>query len=174
MLLGIIFFFITILLLFILLSMIWPPDSPWSPWWRTNKKTAKAIIRLAKISRKDTVYDLGCGDGSALLESGLVGAHGVGVEIDPARVWVARARVVLGGCRALIQIKRGDLFKTDISDASVVILYLVPKTLERLESKFRKELKPGTRIITYVYPLTYFEKISQDKEHNLFLFKVTK
>lgn len=154
--------------------MIWPPDSPWSPWWRTNKKIAKAIVRLAKISKKDTVFDLGCGDGTALMQCSLMGARGVGIEIDPARVLVARLRVLMGGKKKLIEIKRGDFFKEDISGATVVVLYLVPATLARLEEKFRKELMPGTRIITYIYPLTYFKKVGQDKARNLFLFEVTK
>ena len=83
-----------ILFLLFLLSMIWPPDSPWAPWWRTDSKTAKAICKLAKINKKDIVYDLGCGDAEVLLQSAKLGASGVGIEIDPSRVFIAKLKVL--------------------------------------------------------------------------------
>ena len=174
MLLGILFFFITIILLLILLSMIWPPDSPWSPWWRTDKRTAEAIVRFAKISPEDRVYDLGCGDGAVLLEAANCGASGVGVEIDISRVFLAKLRIAFSGHSGKIQIRRGNLFDSNITEASVVVMYLVPKTLQRLEKKLKKELRPKTRVITYVYPLPYFKQIAHDSELNLFLYEVTK
>ncbi|MBU4099505.1 hypothetical protein KJ980_07710, partial [Patescibacteria group bacterium] len=58
---------ITLVLLFFLLSMVWPPDSPWSPWWRTDNKRARLICKLAKVNDKDVVYDLGSGDGALLI-----------------------------------------------------------------------------------------------------------
>ena len=83
----------TILFLLLLLSMVWPPDSPWAPWWRTNKKTARAICKIANIKSKDVVYDLGCGDAEVLLQAALLGASGVGIEIDPSRAFIANLRV---------------------------------------------------------------------------------
>lgn len=174
MLLGLLFFAITLILLVALLSMIWPPDSPWSPWWRTNAKTARAIIRLAKISSRDKVYDLGCGDGILILESALKGATGVGVEIDFLRALVARVRLLLKGKGKEVKIIRGNLFDTNVSDATVVAMYLVPKTLARLEKKLKKELRPKTRVVTYVYELPYFKKIGQSPQGDIFLYEVTR
>lgn len=166
-------FGITIFLLLFLLSMIWPPDSPWSPWWRTNGKVAKAMIRLAGITKDDLIYDLGCGDGTVLLTAAtLRRASGVGIEIDPSRVIIARLRVLLAGVRCLIQIKRGDLFSQDVSDATVVVVYLVPKTLKRLEKKFMTELRPGTRVISYVYPISYLPLIKEDDELKINIYKI--
>jgi cyclopropane fatty-acyl-phospholipid synthase-like methyltransferase len=172
MLLGIFLFFITILLLLILLSMIWPPDSPWSPWWRTDRKTARGIVSLAKISSKDIVYDLGCGDGSLLLESARKGARGFGIEIDIARVLFAKLRLMVAGMGGKVVIKRGNLFDEDVSEASIVAMYLVPKTLARLEKKLKKELKPKSRVVTYMYPLPYFKKIAENSDGNIFLYEV--
>lgn len=155
--------------------MVWPPDSPWSPWWRTNGKVARSIIKTAKINKDDFVYDLGCGDGTLLVTAAQkVDAKGIGVEIDPARVLIARVRIFLHGLNRNIHIKRGDLFKEDISQASVIVVYLVPKTLKRLEAKFRKELKIGTRIVSFVYPIDYFPQIAGDKENQVYVYKVTK
>jgi len=175
MLLAGIIVFITISLLLFLLSMIWPPDSPWSPWWRTNKKIAEAIITSAKITKDDFIYDLGCGDGTLLITAGKqIRARGVGVEIDPARVLVARLRVLGGKLRGRVVIKRGDLFKENISEASVVVVYLVPKTLRRLENKFRTELREGTRVVSFVYPIEYFPEVASDKKNQVYVYAVAK
>lgn len=167
--------FVTLLLLLFLFSMIWPPDSPWSPWWRTNRKVAEAIVKVANITKDDSLYDLGCGDGTALITAAkLKGAHGIGIEIDPSRVAIAKFRVLVGGLHDKLTIKKGDLFAEDISQASVVIVYLIPKTLNRLEEKFRTELKPGTRIVSYVYPITYFPEIERDKKNQIYVYEVPK
>jgi len=158
-----------IILLLIFLSMIWPPDSPWAPWWRTNKKTAKAICRLAKINKTDFVIDLGCGDGEVLLESGKLGAKGLGVEIDPIRVLIAKLRILANRLNKNIVIKRKNLFEQDLSNASVVIVYLVPKTLDRLLPKFKKQLKKGTRIVSYRYDVN-LKSAKVDEENNLRLY----
>lgn len=172
-LLPIVIFSAMMVLLIGLLSMIWPPDSPWSPWWRTNGKVAKTICKKAKITKKDVLYDLGCGDGTVLLTAARsYGASGVGVDIDPLRVWVAQFRVLIGGVRGKIAIRRENLFKTDISKASVVIVYLIPKTLNRLEVKFRHELKPGTRVVSYVYQIEYLPLIAEDKAQQVYVYEI--
>src|SRR6266513_888235 len=105
--LAYIFVVLTIFLLLFLLSMVWPPDSPWSPWWRTNKRIARMQCRLAKVGKNDVVYDLGCGDGTALITAAKeFGARGVGVEIDPSRFWIAKIRVYVNGLSSRIKIER--------------------------------------------------------------------
>lgn len=158
--------------LLIILSMVWPPDSPWAPWWRTNAKTAKAICRLAKINKEDIVYDLGCGDGEVLLQSAKLGAKGVGIEIDPLRVLIAKLRVLKNSFQEKISIKRKNFFDVDISMASVIIVYLVPKTLDKLLPKFKKELKKGTRIVSYKYKIN-LPLIAEDKKNNIGVYKIS-
>ena len=160
---------IGIIISLILLSMIWPPDSPWAPGWRTNKKTAKIICRLAGIKKTDVVYDLGCGDGEVLLESAKLGAKGVGVEIDPLRFFIAKLRIKKNNFQNKIIVKRKNLFSEDISPATVVIVYLVPKALDKLLPKFKKELKKGTRIVSYRYEINMTIK-EFDKKNNLRLY----
>ena len=161
---------VVVFLLFIL-SMVWPPDSPWAPWWRTNTKTAKAICRIANITQKDMVYDLGCGDAEVLIQAAKLGARGVGIEIDPLRVLTARLRIFKNGLRNLLQIKRSNFFNEDISQASVVIVYLVPVALNRLLPKFKKELKKGTRIVSFVYEMKLPLK-AEDKKNRIRLYTI--
>lgn len=143
-----------ILFLFFVLSMLWPPDSPWAPWWRTSAKTAKALYKLAKIKKSDMVYDLGCGDGTALITGFKeYGIKGIGVEIDPLRYLISKMRVKLNGAEKNIKIERNNLFNTSIKNADLIIVYLVPKALDKLLPKFKKELKKGTKIVSYVYEI---------------------
>jgi predicted RNA methylase len=164
---------LTITLLLFLLSMIWPPDSPWSPWWRTNKRIAKIMCRLAKINKGDVIYDLGSGDGQALLTASRLGANGIGVEIDPFRVLISKVVFLLNGKSDKIQIVRKNFFDVDLSKATVIFAYLVPKTLAKLKPKFLKELKPGTRIVTFVYKID-LPLIAEDKKNEVYVFEVPK
>lgn len=165
------------LLLFILLyllSMVWPPDSPWSPWWRTSEKTASMMCKMAKISKDDIIYDLGSGEGVALITAAKkYGARGVGVEIDPLRFMQSVISVYLSGVSRKIRIVRKNFFAVDTSEATVVFMYLIPKTLARLKPKLLKELKPGTRIVTYVYKID-LPMIAKDEKNEIYIYKVPK
>lgn len=161
-----------IVFLLLLLSMVWPPDSPWAPWWRTSHKTARAICKLAKIKKGDLIYDLGSGDGTALITAAKeFGASGVGIEIDPLRHWISRVRIQTNGVSKKITVIRKDFFKQNIKDADVVFVYLVPKALDKLLPKFRKELKKGTRIISFVYEMKLPLK-GEDKKNKIRLYVI--
>ncbi len=164
--------FIIIVFLFLVLSMVWPPDSPWAPWWRTNKKTARAMCRLAKVGKDDIIYDLGSGDGTALLvASKEFGAKGVGIEIDLLRVFISKLRVKFSNLDKDIKIIRKNFFAVDISKATVIFVYLVPKALNKLRPKFLKELKPGTRIVSFRYGMDLPLK-GYDKNYNINLYRI--
>lgn len=166
---------VVVLLLLIVLSMIWPPDSPWAPWWRTNRRIARSMCRLADVRNGDVVYDLGSGDGSALIvATEEYGAKGVGIEIDPLRVFIAKLRKVFQAKSKRIVFLNKNFFDVDISDASVVFVYLVPKALLKLKFKFAKELKPGARIVSYRYQIPYLPLTKKDKLHSLYYYRVPK
>lgn len=162
-----------IVFLLIILSWVWPPDSPWAPWWKTDIKTAQAFCRLANIKSKDVVYELGSGNGTALITAAKeYGAHGIGIEIDPLRFLVSSLMVRINKVANNLAIKRKNFFDEDLSKASVVYVYLVPKTLAKLKPKFIKELKPGTRIVSLRYKMD-LPLISRDEKNNLFLYKTS-
>lgn len=168
------FIVLTIILLLFLLSMVWPPDSPWSPWWRTSKRIARLQCTLAKVTEEDVVYDLGCGDGTALITAAKeFGAKGMGVEIDPLRYWIAKIRVYLNGVSDRVSIERKNFFAVDVSPATVVIMYLIPKTLNRLKPKLIKELSPGSRIVTFVYKID-LPIMAEDQKNEVYVVGVPK
>ncbi len=161
-----------IIVLLLALSWIWPPDSPWSPKWRTNRKVARAAFKLAKVSKKDTVFELGSGEATALVTASKeFGAKGVGIEIDPLRYFLSRLTIKKMGLDKDIEIRRANFFKEDLSGATVVFVYLVPKTLEKLIPKFKRELKKGTPIISYRYEMGLPLK-KEDKENEIYLYAI--
>ena len=164
--------FILIIVLLLLLSAVWPPDSPWSPWWKTYKKTGRAVIKLANITSKDTVFELGSGDAEfLLLVSRKVNSKCVGIEIDPLRHFIAKMRVKIAGLTSNITLKKKSFYDEDISSASVIYVYLIPRVLKKLTPKFKKELKKGTRIVSFVYPIEGLKLVKLDRSHKLFLYK---
>lgn len=166
--------FIVIFLL-LALSMIWPPDSPWAPWWRTSRRIARAMCRIADVGKGDVVYDLGSGDGSALLvATDEYGAKGVGIEIDPLRVFFSKLRKRFQSSSKSAVFVRRNFFDVDISDATVIFVYLVPKALLRLKFKFATELRPGTRVVSFRYQIPYLPLVKKDKLHKLYYYKVPK
>jgi predicted RNA methylase len=152
--------------------MLWPPDSPWSPWWRTTTQLARIECKLAKIKKGDVIYDLGCGDGTALIIAAKeCGATGLGIEIDPFRAWIAQLKVKIAGVPDKVVIKRDSFWNQDISDATVIFMYLIPITLIKLRERFLKELKPGTRVVTFVYQMD-LPLIAKDDKAELYVYEI--
>jgi len=168
----IIYLFLIIIFLLLLLSMFWPPDSPWAPWWRTNRKIALAACRLAGITSRDIVYELGSGDATLLLVAAKkFKAKGIGIEIDPLRAFVSTLMMRINKIQKKVKIIRKNFYDVDISNASVIFVYLVPRVLKKLKLKFLQELKPGTIIVSYKYKIELPLR-SCDKENSLYLYKI--
>jgi SAM-dependent methyltransferase len=112
------------------------------------------MLRLADIRAEDVVYDLGSGDGRLVITAAKrFGVRGVGVELQPELVELARTGAKKEGVDDRVKFVQGDLFETDIREASVVMLYLLPRFVTRLVPRFLAELRPGTRIVSHDYPL---------------------
>jgi len=127
------------------------PDVGFAP---TMPEVVRAMLQVARVHAGDVVYDLGCGDGRILIAAAReYGARGVGIEIDPALVKTARARVRAEGLEDRVRILQQDLFQTDLSPATVVTLYLGPSVMLKLRPKLLRELKPGTRVVSHAFDL---------------------
>jgi len=120
----------------------------------TPPATVEAMLKLAGVTAKDVVYDLGCGDGQIVTAAAKnFGARAVGIDINPVRVKEANDRVAKEGVGSKVTIKNEDLFTTNISEATVVTLYLLQTLNEKLIPKLNKELKPGTRIVSQTFTM---------------------
>jgi SAM-dependent methyltransferase len=121
---------------------------------RTPLEVVAEILRLARVGPGDTVYDLGSGDGRIVIAAARdFGARGVGLELDPdlvaQSVRSARRAGVAENTRFLIK----DIFEADVSEATVVTLYLSPDVNLRLRPKLLSQLKPGSRIVSHDFPI---------------------
>jgi ribosomal protein L11 methylase PrmA len=112
------------------------------------------MLKMAAVTKKDTVYDLGCGDGRIVITAAQrYGARGVGIDIDPDRVAEATENVARAGVADRVKIIRGDLFEADISAATVVTLYLLTDLNVKLRPKLQRDLKPGTRVVSHAFSM---------------------
>jgi len=131
------------------------PDVIYVP---TPPEVVDAMLKVAKVSARDTVYDLGCGDGRIVITAvKMYGAKGIGIHIDPERITEAEANAQTQGVAGKVTFKLEDLFEANISDASVVTLYLLPSLNLKLRTKLWKELKVGTRIVSHAFDMGDWE-----------------
>lgn len=157
--------------------MVWPPDSPWAPWWQMPKDTIRKMYKLVGLTKKDTVFELGCGIADAMVIANKeFGAKAIGIEIDPLRVLLARFNIFKNN--AQVTLIKDNFFNINLSDATVLIIYLVPKALGRLSPKFFKELKKGTRIVSYKYKFPSevrskkLQLMKEDKKNEIYFYKI--
>jgi SAM-dependent methyltransferase len=116
----------------------------------TPHEIVERMLSIAKVKTGDVVYDLGCGDGRMVIAAAKKYAtRGVGVDLDPARIREARANAKREGVEHLVTFKVGDMFETDIREATVVLLYLLPELNRRLKPKLFAELQPGARVVSH-------------------------
>jgi len=125
------------------------------PYVPSPQSVVSDMLRYADVSASDFLIDLGSGDGRIVLTAAKVfGARGFGVEIKEDLVKRANEAAKEQGLADRVKFLKQDLFRTDISQASVITMYLLPDTVNMLRDKFLNELKPGTRIVSHDYPLT--------------------
>ncbi len=131
------------------------PSKNAGPYVPSPQSVVSDMLKLAKVSANDFVVDLGSGDGRIVLTAAKVfGARGFGVEIKDELVAAANEVAEKEGVADRVKFVKQDLFKTDISQATVLTMYLLPDTVTLLRDKLLAELRPGTRILSHDYPLT--------------------
>jgi SAM-dependent methyltransferase len=130
-----------------------PPvrDVPYVP---TPEHVVAKMLDLANVNESDIVYDLGCGDGRIVITAAKErGARGVGIDIDPERIKQCETHAINAGVSMRVRFQLTSVFRAEISDATVVSLYLLPWMNAQLRPKLLSELKPGTRIVAHQFPI---------------------
>jgi ribosomal protein L11 methylase PrmA len=121
----------------------------------TPPEVVAAMLKVAKVGKGDVVYDLGSGDGripiAAVKDFGA--ARATGIDIDPQRIKEATANLQKSGVGDRVRFLNQDLFTTNLSEATVVTLYLLPSLNLKLLPKLKAELKPGTRIVSHAFDM---------------------
>jgi len=131
------------------------PSKDAGPYVPSPQSVVSDMLRYADVNEKDFLIDLGSGDGRIVLTAAKVfGARGFGVEIKDDLVRKSNETAQREGLADRVKFMKQDLFKTDMSQATVITMYLLPDTVNLLKDKFLNELRPGTRIVSHDYPLT--------------------
>jgi SAM-dependent methyltransferase len=126
-------------------------DVPYVP---TPQEVVERMLEIARVGKNDLVYDLGCGDGRMVVTAARkYGARGIGIDIDPQRIAEARANADRAKVAERVRFSVGDLFKTDLSDASVVTLYLLNSINRQLRPQLWRQLKVGTRVVSHAFDM---------------------
>jgi uncharacterized protein (TIGR03000 family) len=121
------------------------PDVSYVP---TPPEVVEKMLELARVTRDDVVYDLGCGDGRIVVTAARkYGCKACGFDIDPQRIKESLENVKKNQVEDLVTIKKQNIFTLDLSEASVVTLYLLPELNVRLVPQLEK-MKPGSRIVS--------------------------
>jgi SAM-dependent methyltransferase len=148
------------------------PDVPFDP---SPHHVVEQMLKLADVRKGDVVYDLGCGDGRIVIAAAQeFGARGVGIDIDPQRIRESQENARAAGVSNRVSFRNEDLFEAGISDATVVTLFLWPEVNLKLRPKLLKDLKPGTRVVSYYWDMGDWvpEKQIEIDGHSIYLWTI--
>jgi len=153
--------------------MVWS-TAVGAPWLPTPKSKVRKMLEFAKVQEEDLVYDLGSGDGRIIIMAAKeFGARSVGIEADPIRQRWSKLMIRRHRLGDKVKVLRGNFFNFDISDATVVTLYLGVSANNKLRDKLANELKPGTQIISHHFILKDWEIHSEDKKEDLYKYIIS-
>ena len=128
------------------------PGDSLAPYVPTPQDVVDRMLSMAGVGSGDVVFDLGSGDGRLVVTAAKTyGAHGIGIDIDPARIAEGQANAKLAGVSNLVEFRQQDALQADLSKATVVTLYLLSSSNVKLRPKLLSELKPGTRIVSHQF-----------------------
>jgi predicted RNA methylase len=167
--------FITISLIIFAVFMLWIfwSDVLGAGFEPTSRKIVKNMLEMARVEAGDVVYDLGSGDGRIVIEAARsFNAGAVGIEADPLRFLWSKVKVLLLGLQKQVDIRWGNFFREDISEATVVTLFLSRKANQNLKSKLKVELQPGTRVVTYYWKFNGWKPVQEDMKNHIYLYVV--
>jgi cyclopropane fatty-acyl-phospholipid synthase-like methyltransferase len=141
----------------------------------TPPAVVDAMLRLADVHPGDVLFDLGAGDGRIVIAAAReFGVRAVGIELDGRKAAEARENVARAGLAGRVEIRQGDALDADLSEATVVTIFLFPEINARLMPKLRAELRPGSRIVSHRFGLGDWppERRTEAHGHPLLLWTV--
>lgn len=163
-------------------ALLLPPHAaaarlPVVPYVSTPPDVVRRMLALGRVGRGDTVYDLGCGDGRIVIEAARRhGARGVGIDLNPERIREARENARRAGVQQRVRFEQADLFATDFSPATVVMLYLLFEVNLKLMPQLWRQLRPGSRVVSHDFHMGGQwppEQIVRIRKHSLYAWTIT-
>jgi SAM-dependent methyltransferase len=166
---------------FLSLLLALPGFQSLAPYVPSPHEVVDRMLAVAGVTASDVVYDLGCGDGRIPIAAAKkYGARGVGLDIDPKRIEESRANAKAAGVDHLVEFRVEDVMKADVSEATVVTLYLLSSSNIKLRPLLTRQLRPGARIVSHAFsmgPTWPADKVEQfttsmGDEITLYLWKI--
>ncbi len=151
---------------------LWPliKGAPWVP---TRMKKVRQMLSVIDIQSDEIIYDLGCGDGRFIVSAvRKFNAKAIGIEINLLLYLWCQLLITFLGLRRRVKIRYGNFFKLDLSDADVVICYLLQETNDKLEDKLLKELKPTARVISNSFLFNKLPVVNEDEDTGIYIYRV--
>ena len=154
---------ILLLIILVLVSSLAYAASKGAPWVPTVRKDIDRIIKLADVQSGDVIYELGCGDARVLrnLVRAHSGSRGVGYDLSILHIFIGQITAWVQGFPVRLGMR--NILKVDCSGADIVYLFLMPEINKPVTKKLMRELKPGSKIIAFVWPLPDLEPIKIDE-----------
>lgn len=143
-----------------------------APWVPTGKRTVRSMLEVANVGAGDVVFDLGSGDGRIIFEAARRGAKAIGVDINPFWILWCRMMSFFYGLQDSVKFLHGNFFDHDISKASVVTMYLLQETNERIQNKLVSELEIGARVVSCVFTFPGWTPVHEDKKTDIRLYVI--
>jgi len=141
------------------------------PFLESPESVVEVMLELAEVSEGDIVYDLGSGDGRIVIAAAAKhGARGVGIELEPELLELSNRNARETGVADRVRFVENDLFESDFSEATVVMLYLYPKVNRRLQPLLDEQLAPGTRVVSHRYEIQGWTPVERVKVEGRFVY----
>jgi ribosomal protein L11 methylase PrmA len=165
---------LTLLLLIGFCTSVWAfgQDVVYVP---TQQAVVDAMLKLADVKKSDIVYDLGCGDGRLVITAAKTyGTKGKGIDIDPQRIKEANENAQNAAVTDKVEFVLGNLFEADVSEASVVTLYLLESLNLKLRPKLLEQLKPGSRVVSNTFSMGDWvpDKVESVEGYTIYLWTI--
>ncbi|MHA2140245.1 MAG: SAM-dependent methyltransferase [Candidatus Thorarchaeota archaeon] len=144
-----------------------------APWIPTPKRKARGMLELAEVGDEDIVYDIGSGDGRIIIMAAReYGARSIGIEADPIRFMWSRLAIRRHRLSERVKVLRGNFFKSNIEEATVVTVYQGVEVNKKLKEKFTRDLKPGTRVVSYRFLFEGWAPVKTNEEDSIYLYVI--
>ncbi len=167
--------FVLTLEILVILLVVW---IAWSaavgaPWVPTPRKNVRRMLELAEVRSDDVVFDLGSGDGRIIIMAAEeFGAKCVGLEVDPFRALWSWVKIRRRHLQHSVRVIRENFFRADVGSATVVTIYQGHEVNKKIRDKLSRDLRPGTRVVSYRFLLQGWTPVKTDEESSLFLYEV--
>lgn len=142
-----------------------------APYYPSSKKAMDDMLKLADLKGDEKIVDLGSGDGRLIFHIAPFAASAAGIEHNPFFVLFCRFRNLFRKDRKKIKFVYSNFYKTDLSKYDVIFCYLLPESMRKLEKKMKKELKPGTKIISNTFHIEEFKEAKKLNKIKLYVVK---